>query len=53
MKKNASLILLIFLSVQTLVHPYVEVMFQRNIVRTIAGDGPNPSFNEELELPLR
>ncbi|KAK7488454.1 hypothetical protein BaRGS_00020239, partial [Batillaria attramentaria] len=38
---------------ETLVHPYVEVMFQRNIVRTSAGEGPNPSFNEELELPLK
>ncbi|KAL8612721.1 hypothetical protein ACOMHN_025372 [Nucella lapillus] len=38
---------------ETLVHPYVEVMFQRNTVRTSAGEGPNPSFNEELELPLQ
>lgn len=37
----------------TLVHPYVEVMFQHNTVRTSAGEGPNPSFNEELELPLK
>ncbi|XP_050400906.2 coiled-coil and C2 domain-containing protein 2A [Patella vulgata] len=37
----------------TLVRPYIEVMFQRNTVRTSVGDGPNPSFNEELELPLK
>ncbi|ESO88285.1 hypothetical protein LOTGIDRAFT_219375 [Lottia gigantea] len=38
---------------QPLVRPYIEVMFQRNTVRTSVGDGPNPSFNEELELPLK
>lgn len=36
-----------------LVCPFVEVMFQRSRVRTRRGEGPNPSFNEELELVLR
>ncbi|PVD23406.1 hypothetical protein C0Q70_16675 [Pomacea canaliculata] len=38
---------------KVVVHPYVEVMFQHNTVRTSAGEGPNPSFNEELELSLK
>ena len=40
-------------SFQTRVQPFVEVMFQHNTVRTSTGDGPNPSFNEELTLPFR
>ncbi|XP_059159082.1 coiled-coil and C2 domain-containing protein 2A-like isoform X2 [Physella acuta] len=36
-----------------LVCPFVEVMFQRSRVRTRRGDGPNPSFNEKLELILK
>lgn len=35
---------------ETRVQPFVEAMFQRDIVRTSTGDGPNPSFNEELTL---
>ncbi|XP_046545533.1 LOW QUALITY PROTEIN: coiled-coil and C2 domain-containing protein 2A-like [Haliotis rubra] len=38
---------------ETLVRPYVEVMFQRETVRSSIGDGPNPSFNEELSLDLK
>ncbi|RUS72243.1 hypothetical protein EGW08_019997 [Elysia chlorotica] len=38
---------------EDLVCPFVEVMFQRSRVRTWQGEGPNPSFNEELELILR
>lgn len=34
------------------VHPYLEVSFQRNTVRTQTADGPNPSFNEELVVPF-
>lgn len=34
------------------VHPYLEVSFQRNTVRTHTADGPNPSFNEELIIPF-
>ncbi|XP_013080825.2 coiled-coil and C2 domain-containing protein 2A-like isoform X2 [Biomphalaria glabrata] len=33
--------------------PFVEVMFQRSRVRTRRGEGPNPSFNEKLELILK
>ncbi|VDI43750.1 coiled-coil and C2 domain-containing protein 2A [Mytilus galloprovincialis] len=38
---------------ETRVQPFVEVMFQHNTVRTSTGDGPNPSYNEELTLPFR
>ncbi|KAH9523492.1 Coiled-coil and C2 domain-containing protein 2A [Bulinus truncatus] len=36
-----------------LVCPFVEVMFQRSRARTRRGEGPNPSFNEKLELILK
>nr|XP_056711092.1 coiled-coil and C2 domain-containing protein 2A [Euleptes europaea] len=38
---------------QVLVRPFVEVSFQRTICRTTAAEGPNPNWNEELELPFR
>ncbi|XP_054996606.1 coiled-coil and C2 domain-containing protein 2A isoform X2 [Sorex araneus] len=38
---------------QVLVRPFVEVSFQRTICHTTTADGPNPSWNEELELPFR
>ncbi|XP_030418965.1 coiled-coil and C2 domain-containing protein 2A isoform X2 [Gopherus evgoodei] len=38
---------------QVLVHPFVEVSFQRTVCRTTAAEGPNPNWNEELELPFR
>ncbi|KAH3847614.1 hypothetical protein DPMN_089941, partial [Dreissena polymorpha] len=38
---------------QTMVRPFVEVMFQHHCIRTSVGDGSNPSFNEELEVPFR
>ncbi|XP_054855261.1 coiled-coil and C2 domain-containing protein 2A isoform X2 [Eublepharis macularius] len=38
---------------QVLVQPFVEVSFQRTICRTTTAEGPNPSWNEELELPFR
>ena len=38
---------------QTLVRPFVEVMFQRNTVATSVAEGPNPSWNEELQIPFR
>ena len=38
---------------QTLVQPFVEVMFQHVSMRTNVGNGPNPSFNEELKLPFK
>ncbi|XP_077156995.1 coiled-coil and C2 domain-containing protein 2A isoform X2 [Paroedura picta] len=38
---------------QVLVRPFVEVSFQRTICRTTAAEGPNPSWNEELQLPFR
>ncbi|XP_052236209.1 coiled-coil and C2 domain-containing protein 2A-like isoform X5 [Dreissena polymorpha] len=37
----------------TMVRPFVEVMFQHHCIRTSVGDGSNPSFNEELEVPFR
>ncbi|KAL4236189.1 Coiled-coil and C2 domain-containing protein 2A [Mactra antiquata] len=37
----------------TTVRPFVEVMFQHNIMRTSVGEGSNPSFNEELEIPFK
>ncbi|XP_069488037.1 coiled-coil and C2 domain-containing protein 2A isoform X2 [Ambystoma mexicanum] len=38
---------------QVLVRPFVEVLFQRTICRTTTAEGPNPNWNEELELPFR
>ncbi|XP_053314268.1 coiled-coil and C2 domain-containing protein 2A [Spea bombifrons] len=38
---------------QVLVRPFVEVSFQRTICQTSTADGPNPNWNEELELPFR
>ncbi|KAM9328928.1 coiled-coil and C2 domain-containing protein 2A [Gastrophryne carolinensis] len=38
---------------QVLVQPFVEVSFQRTVCRTSTADGPNPNWNEELELPFR
>ncbi|XP_006144956.1 coiled-coil and C2 domain-containing protein 2A [Tupaia chinensis] len=38
---------------QVSVRPFVEVSFQRTICRTTTAEGPNPSWNEELELPFR
>ncbi|KAK3580952.1 hypothetical protein CHS0354_006977 [Potamilus streckersoni] len=38
---------------ESLVRPFVEVMFQHNTVKTSVADGPNPSFNEELELSFK
>lgn len=35
------------------VRPFVEVVFQHEARCTSVGYGPNPSFNEELELPFR
>ncbi|XP_069126927.1 coiled-coil and C2 domain-containing protein 2A-like isoform X2 [Argopecten irradians] len=37
----------------TLVRPFVEVVFQHSSIRTVVGDGPNPSFNEELQIPFK
>ncbi|XP_015268406.1 PREDICTED: coiled-coil and C2 domain-containing protein 2A [Gekko japonicus] len=38
---------------QVLVRPFIEVSFQRMICRTTTAEGPNPNWNEELELPFR
>ena len=38
---------------QSLVRPFVEVMFQQNVLATSVADGPNPSWNEELCIPFR
>uniref|UniRef100_M4ABG3 Coiled-coil and C2 domain containing 2A n=1 Tax=Xiphophorus maculatus TaxID=8083 RepID=M4ABG3_XIPMA len=32
--------------------PFVEVSFQRTVLQTTTADGPNPSWNEELQLPF-
>ncbi|XP_043918517.1 coiled-coil and C2 domain-containing protein 2A [Protopterus annectens] len=37
---------------QVLVRPFVEVTFQRTVLRTTTADGPNPNWNEELKLPF-
>lgn len=31
----------------------MEVSFQRTVLQTTTADGPNPSWNEELQLPFR
>ncbi|XP_075608570.1 coiled-coil and C2 domain-containing protein 2A isoform X2 [Balearica regulorum gibbericeps] len=38
---------------QVLVRPFIEVSFQRTVCRTTTAEGPNPNWNEELELPFR
>uniref|UniRef100_A0A8C2YIM5 Coiled-coil and C2 domain containing 2A n=1 Tax=Chinchilla lanigera TaxID=34839 RepID=A0A8C2YIM5_CHILA len=38
---------------QVLVRPFVEVSFQRTVCHTTTAEGPNPSWNEELEFPFR
>ncbi|KAK6493820.1 coiled-coil and C2 domain-containing protein 2A [Huso huso] len=38
---------------QVLIRPFVEVTFQRTVRQTTTADGPNPNWNEELELPFR
>ncbi|XP_063086213.1 coiled-coil and C2 domain-containing protein 2A isoform X5 [Cavia porcellus] len=38
---------------QVSVRPFVEVSFQRTICHTTTAEGPNPSWNEELEFPFR
>nr|CAD7605064.1 unnamed protein product [Timema genevievae] len=35
------------------VHPFVEVSFQGMTVRTTAAEGSNPTWNQELQMPLR
>ncbi|XP_075901549.1 coiled-coil and C2 domain-containing protein 2A isoform X3 [Nelusetta ayraudi] len=37
---------------QVLVRPFVEVSFQRSVFQTTTADGPNPCWNEELQLPF-
>uniref|UniRef100_A0A3Q1IF17 C2 domain-containing protein n=1 Tax=Anabas testudineus TaxID=64144 RepID=A0A3Q1IF17_ANATE len=34
------------------VKPFVEVSFQRTVLQTTTADGPNPCWNEELQLPF-
>lgn len=45
--------LLVDVIFQVLVRPFVEVSFQRTVCQTSTADGPNPNWNEELELPFR
>ncbi|XP_055021211.1 coiled-coil and C2 domain-containing protein 2A [Boleophthalmus pectinirostris] len=37
---------------QIQVRPFVEVSFQRTVLQTTTAEGPNPSWNEELQLPF-
>ncbi|XP_054644566.1 coiled-coil and C2 domain-containing protein 2A isoform X2 [Dunckerocampus dactyliophorus] len=37
---------------QVQVRPFVEVSFQRSVFQTTTADGPNPCWNEELQLPF-
>ncbi|XP_023679549.2 coiled-coil and C2 domain-containing protein 2A isoform X5 [Paramormyrops kingsleyae] len=37
---------------QSQIRPFVEVSFQRTVCQTTTADGPNPCWNEELELPF-
>uniref|UniRef100_A0A671WH34 Coiled-coil and C2 domain containing 2A n=1 Tax=Sparus aurata TaxID=8175 RepID=A0A671WH34_SPAAU len=34
------------------VRPFVEVSFQRTVLQTTTAEGPNPCWNEELQLPF-
>ncbi|KAJ7329422.1 hypothetical protein JRQ81_015596 [Phrynocephalus forsythii] len=38
---------------QVLIRPFVEVSFQQTVCKTTTAEGPNPNWNEELELPFR
>ncbi|CAN8001529.1 unnamed protein product, partial [Ixodes hexagonus] len=38
--------------VECQVRPFVEVMFQRKTARTFVAEGPHPTWNQELRLPL-
>ena len=40
-------------SVDTMVHPFVEVTFQKTNARTTAGNGSSPTWNQELSLPIQ
>ncbi|XP_026884699.2 coiled-coil and C2 domain-containing protein 2A isoform X1 [Electrophorus electricus] len=37
---------------QPVIQPFVEVSFQRTVLRTSTAEGPNPCWNEELILPF-
>ncbi|KAL1022565.1 hypothetical protein UPYG_G00029340 [Umbra pygmaea] len=37
---------------QVQVRPFVEVSFQRTVLQTTTADGPNPCWNEDLQLPF-
>ncbi|KAM8887666.1 coiled-coil and C2 domain-containing protein 2A isoform 1-T1 [Synchiropus picturatus] len=37
---------------QVQVRPFVEVSFQRTTLQTTTADGPNPCWNEELQMPF-
>ncbi|XP_039985612.1 coiled-coil and C2 domain-containing protein 2A isoform X2 [Xiphias gladius] len=41
-----------WLTNQVQVRPFVEVSFQRTVLQTTTADGPNPCWNEELQLPF-
>uniref|UniRef100_A0A3P9CZ90 Coiled-coil and C2 domain containing 2A n=1 Tax=Maylandia zebra TaxID=106582 RepID=A0A3P9CZ90_9CICH len=43
---------LILLYTSSRVRPFVEVSFQRTVLQTATADGPNPCWNEELQLPF-
>ncbi|XP_049275835.1 coiled-coil and C2 domain-containing protein 2A-like [Rhipicephalus sanguineus] len=34
------------------VRPFVEIMFQQRTARTFVADGPHPTWNQELRLPI-
>lgn len=38
---------------KSLVRPFVEVSFQEVVYRTSTADGPNASWNQEIQLPFR
>ncbi|XP_028300852.1 coiled-coil and C2 domain-containing protein 2A isoform X2 [Gouania willdenowi] len=38
---------------QAQLRPFVEVSFQRTVLQTSSAEGPNPCWNEELQLPFR
>ena len=38
---------------QVLVRPFVEVLFQNNFYSTTVAEGPNPCWNEELQLSFK
>uniref|UniRef100_A0AAY5LAT0 C2 domain-containing protein n=1 Tax=Esox lucius TaxID=8010 RepID=A0AAY5LAT0_ESOLU len=50
--RSSSHVLNTYISGYERVRPFVEVSFQRSVLQTTTADGPNPCWNEDLQLPF-